>query len=165
VYELHQERSENLSDNAITPEGLEALRNEIEHLETVERPKIVDRIKTAREWGDLKENSEYHDAKNDQGLLEAKIKRLNARLHAAVPVQATTSTGKVAFGSTVELVALASGRRVEYTLVGSTEADTASGRISSESPVGQALIGAKVGQTVAVRTPSGQLEFEVQAVR
>ncbi len=153
-----------MSDNAITPEGLEALREEIEQLEKVERPKIVERIKVAREWGDLKENAEYHDAKNDQGLLEAKVKRLNARLRDAVPVEATGDEGTVGFGSTVKLANQANGRQVEYTLVGSTEADAANGRISAESPVGKALLGSKVGETVSIEAPSGELRFEVLTV-
>lgn len=153
-----------MTENAITPEGLQKLREEIHELETTARQEIVQRIKTAREWGDLKENAEYHDAKNDQGLLEAKIRRLNERLRGAVAVEASEAGDVVGFGSTVELVNDATKKKVEYTLVGSTEADAAGGKLSDESPVGRALLGARLGEMVSVQAPSGELKFKVTAV-
>ncbi|MEX0992755.1 MAG: transcription elongation factor GreA [Solirubrobacterales bacterium] len=153
-----------MAEKPITPEGLRALRDEIAKLETVARPEIVQRIKTAREWGDLKENSEYHDAKNDQALLEAKITRLSESLREAVAVEASKADDVAGFGSTVELLNTATKKTIEYTLVGSTEADAAAGRLSAESPVGKALLGARLGETFPVLTPSGQLRFKVVSV-
>ena len=153
-----------MNEKAITPQGMQALREQIEHLETTARREVAERIKTAREWGDLKENAEYHDAKNDQGFLEAKIARLKEQLHDAVAVDTPAAADTVAFGSTVELVNVSNESTVSYTLVGSTEADAASGKLSSESPVGKALIGARVGDTVTVQAPSGELQLKVLAV-
>jgi len=153
-----------MTESAITPEGLQKLREEIHELETTARQEVVQRIKTAREWGDLKENAEYHDAKNDQGLLEAKIRRLNERLRSAVPVEASEAGDVVGFGSTVVLVSGKTKKSVEYTLVGSTEADAASGKLSDESPVGRALLGARLGEMVSVQAPSGELKFKVTSV-
>lgn len=144
----------------ITPQGHEDLKQEIEQLETVGRREIADRIKVAREWGDLKENSEYHDAKNDQALLEAKIARLNQALRDAV-VEDSGANGVAGFGSTIELVNVTSEKKSTYTLVGSTEADAPSGRLSAESPVGRALLGARAGDTVSVETPGGKQKFKV----
>jgi transcription elongation factor GreA len=153
-----------LNDKAITPQGMQNLRDQIQQLETTARREVAERIKTAREWGDLKENAEYHDAKNDQGFLEAKIARLKEQLRDAVAVDAPAGNETVAFGSTVELVNVSNDSTLRYTLVGSTEADAGSGKISSESPVAKALIGARVGETVAVQAPSGELQLKVLAV-
>ena len=149
-----------MTKKPITPEGHRALREEIERLETVGRREIADRIKVAREWGDLKENSEYHDAKNDQALMETKILRLNQALNEAV-VEEPVAKGVAGFGSTIELVNIASEKKVTYKLVGSTEADAAAGRLSAESPVGKALLGAGTGETVTVQTPVGKQQFKV----
>jgi transcription elongation factor GreA len=153
-----------LNDKAITPKGMADLRAQIRQLETTARRDVAERIKTAREWGDLKENAEYHDAKNDQGFLEAKIARLKEQLRDAVAVDAPAGNETVAFGSTVELVNVSNDSTLRFTLVGSTEADAGSGKISSESPVAKALIGARVGETVAVQAPSGELQLKVLAV-
>jgi transcription elongation factor GreA len=149
-----------MTKKPITPEGHRALREEIERLETVGRREIADRIKTAREWGDLKENAEYHDAKNDQALMETKIIRLNQALREAV-VEEPVAAGVAGFGSTIELVNVANEKTNTYTLVGSTEADAAAGRLSAESPVGKALLGASAGDTVTVQTPAGKQQFKV----
>ena len=153
-----------MNDKAITPQGMQELREQIQQLETTARREVAERIKTAREWGDLKENAEYHDAKNDQGFLEAKIARLKEQLRDAVAVDAPAGNETVAFGSTVELVNVSNDSTLRYTLVGSTEADAGTGKISSESPVAKALIGARVGETVAVQAPSGELQLKVLAV-
>jgi transcription elongation factor GreA len=152
--------------NQITPEGLEALKAEIAHLEQVERPAIAERIKTAREWGDLKENAEYHDAKNSQAFLETRIKSLNERLRGATVVEpvAPGGVGGVAFGGTVELRDEEAGRTVTYRIVGSTEASLAEGKLSVESPVAQALIGSREGDVVAVPTPRGERRYTVLKV-
>jgi len=149
----------------ITPEGLAALRAEIEELETRGRAEMAERIKAARELGDLKENAEYHIAKDDQAHLETKILRLNQRLRAARVVERSGAAADVvAFGSTVAVVDEASGRQSEFTLVGPTEADLKTGRLSAESPVARALIGARAGDTVSVETPGGKRSYRVESV-
>jgi transcription elongation factor GreA len=148
-------------DNQISPEGLEALKAEIQHLEEVERPAIADRIRTAREWGDLKENAEYHSAKNDQSFLETRILRLNQRLRQSVVVEASAATGEVGFGSVVRVRDEQSGKELTWTLVGATEADLSAGRLSVESPVAQALTGHREGDDVAVETPRGERRYTI----
>jgi transcription elongation factor GreA len=153
-----------LEPEQITPEGLAALRAEIAELESTGRAQMAERIKAARELGDLKENAEYHIAKDDQAHLETKIKRLTERLRAARVVEGTADPDVVGFGSKVAVQDEASGRENEFTIVGPTEADLKTGRLSSESPVARALIGAKAGDTVAVETPGGQRKYKVQRV-
>jgi|SRR3954449_12784470 transcription elongation factor GreA len=148
----------------ITAEGLSALRAEIEDLETRARAEMAERIKAARELGDLKENAEYHIAKDDQAHLETKIQRLSQRLRAARVVERSEATDVVAFGSTVGVVDESSGRALEFTLVGPTEADLKSGRLSAESPVARALVGARAGDVVSVETPGGQRRYRVDRV-
>lgn len=148
----------------ITPEGLAALREEIEHLETEGRAQMAVRIKAARELGDLKENAEYHIAKDDQAHLETRILRLTQRLRAARVVEPVGASDVVCFGSTVTVVDEASGSSNDFTLVGPTEADLKTGRLSAESPVAMALIGAKAGDTVKVSTPGGERRYRVDAV-
>jgi transcription elongation factor GreA len=149
----------------ITAEGLAALRAEIEELESRGRAEMAERIKAARELGDLKENAEYHIAKDDQAHLETKILRLNQRLRAARVVDRSGNAADVvAFGSTVAVVDEASGRGNEFTLVGPTEADLKTGRLSAESPVARALIGARAGDTVSVETPGGKRSYRVESV-
>jgi transcription elongation factor GreA len=153
-----------LEPEQITPEGLAALREEIEDLETRGRAEMAVRIKAARELGDLKENAEYHIAKDDQAHLETKILRLNQRLRAARVVERSEAADVVAFGSTVTVVDDSSGRELVFTLVGATEADLKTGRLSAESPVARALVGARAGQTVAVETPGGSRSYTVKHV-
>jgi transcription elongation factor GreA len=148
----------------ITPEGLAALRAEIEQLETRGRVEMAERIKAARELGDLKENAEYHIAKDDQAHLETKILRLNQRLRAARVVERAEATDVVAFGSAVTVIDEASGRELEFTLVGPTEANLKVGRLSAESPVARALVGSRAGDTVTVETPGGQRSYRVKRV-
>ena len=148
----------------ITAEGIEALRAERDELEGPGRREMAKRIKAARELGDLKENAEYHIAKDDQAHLVTKIKRLTERLRAARVVEGTTDPEIVGFGSTVLVTDEGSGRENEFTLVGPTEADLAAGRLSAESPVARALVGARAGETVAVQTPGGERRYTVQRV-
>lgn len=151
--------------NQITPEGLEALKAEIAQLEGVERQAIAERIRTAREWGDLKENAEYHDAKNSQAFLETRIKSLNERLRGATVVDPAGPGGdEVAFGATVEVRDAETDRTVTYQIVGSTEASLADGRLSVESPVARALIGSRKGDVVAVPTPRGERRYTVLSI-
>ena len=148
----------------MTPEGYEALKAELAQLEGPARQEIAERIKTAREWGDLKENSEYHDAKNDQAFLETRIKRLAARLRNAEVVERGAGDGGVQVGSHVSLRDEASGRTVSYQLVGATEADVAAGRLSVESPLAQAALGRREGDVLVVRAPRGEMRYTVVAV-
>src|ERR1700750_1967406 len=132
-----------LSETVVmTAEAHAALQAELEHLETVARREIADRIKTAREWGDLKENSEYHDAKNDQAHLETKILRIREQLHNADVVEVEAQTDRVAFGSKVEVEVLGAGRTNAYTIVAAPESAPAEGKLSIDSPMGTALLGA-----------------------
>ena len=147
---------------AITPEGIVALQAELERLEGQGRTEMAARIKTARELGDLKENADYHIAKNDQGHLEGRIKRLRERLRKATVVEATDAPkDSFAFGRTAEVLDESKGETNEWTLVGSTEANLAEGRLSAESPIGRALMDAKLGSTVTVETPKGDRSFKV----
>jgi transcription elongation factor GreA len=153
-----------LEPEQITADGLVALRAEIDQLETAGRSAMAERIKAARELGDLKENAEYHIAKEDQAHLETKILRLNQRLRAAKVADDGGDPDVVSFGSTVAVVDEATGKPLSLTLVGPTEADLKSGRISAESPVARALIGARAGDSVTVQTPGGERRYRVDRV-
>jgi transcription elongation factor GreA len=148
----------------MTPEAHAALQAELERLETDARREIAERIKTAREWGDLKENSEYHDAKNDQAHLETKILRIREQLLAAEVREVDTRTDVVGFGSTVEVEDAGSGRRTTYTLVSPPEAAPAEGRLSFDSPVAKALAGAKVGEARTLETPRGERRLTIVSI-
>ena len=154
-----------VDDEAITPEGLEALKAELQELTGPRRLAMAERIKAARELGDLKENAEYHIAKEDQAHLETKIQRLQDRLRKAVVVEAAGGDGTFAFGCTAEVVDEESGKKMTWTLVGPTEADLAAGKLSAESPVGAALVGAAEGQSVTVETPRGSRRYRVEKVK
>jgi len=147
---------------AITPEGLEALKAQLHELETTTRREMADRIRYARSLGDLKENAEYHAAKNESALLETKIKRLQNHLRVAVVTETVVDEDTLAFGRTAEIVDESSGKTHVWTIVGATEADLAQGRLSAESPVGRALVGRAPGQSVTVETPRGQRSFRVE---
>jgi transcription elongation factor GreA len=156
----------NADPTQITPQGLTELKAELEELEGPRRREISERIKIARDFGDLKENSEYHDAKNEQAFLETKIMKLRERLTTAVVVEEekAAATGKAAFGSQVKLRDEESGKEVTYRLVGATEANLADGKLSIESPVAQAMVGRKAGDNVVVSTPRGGRAYTVIAV-
>jgi transcription elongation factor GreA len=154
--------SEERTGEPITAQGLEDLRTELADLEGPRREAMAARIRVAREEGDLKENAEYHVAKEDQAHLETRIKRLRERLHNAVVVEAADAGDAFAFGLTAEVLDESSGEVNTWTLVGSTEADLAAGRLSAESPIGRALMDAEVGAPVEVETPKGSRTFVVQ---
>jgi transcription elongation factor GreA len=146
----------------ITQEGLDELKAELAELEGPARKAMAARIKVAREEGDLKENAEYHVAKEDQAHLETKIKRLQERQRNAVVVEVSSiDSDTFTFGRTAEVLDESKGEAVAWTLVGSTEANLAEGRLSAESPIGRALMDAKVGSTVTVETPKGDRSFKV----
>jgi transcription elongation factor GreA len=147
---------------AITAAGLRTLEAELEELQTTARRAMAERIKAARELGDLKENAEYHIAKDDQAHLETKIRRLQQRLGAAVVVEPDPSAAGFGFGRTAEVLDETAGTSHSWTIVGPTEANVAEGRLSSESPVGKALLGRAVGDTVSVETPRGIRRYRVQ---
>ena len=154
----------NETGEAITAEGLETLRAEIEELEGEGRETMAARLKVARELGDLKENAEYHIAKEDQAHLETRIKRLRERLANAVVIEADAGSGKkFSFGTTAE-VTDSEGRTHTWKLVGSTEADLGAGLISAESPIGLALRDAELGEEVAVETPAGTRTYRIDRI-
>ena len=143
-------------DVILTPEGLEKLKQEIEHLSTTRRREVAERIKEAREFGDISENSEYDDAKNEQAMLEARIAQLEDKLRSAQVIDASElDTNIVRVGSLVTGKD-EKGKAFEYAIVGSTEADPANKRLSNESPVGRALLGHRRGDAVSVQMPNGK---------
>jgi transcription elongation factor GreA len=146
----------------ITADGLTALKQELNELESAGRRAIAQRILTARELGDLKENAEYHAAKEDQSHLETRIKRLRQRLRKAVVVDTEDQNGAFSFGRTAEILDEGTGTVHTWTIVGPTEANLAEGRLSAESPVAKALIGHAPGDLVEVRTPRGPRRLRVQ---
>jgi transcription elongation factor GreA len=150
--------------NLITAEGLKSLNAELQELEGEGRREIAERIKTAREWGDLKENSEYHDAKNEQAHLETKIARVREKIAAAVVVEdAPAAGGAIGFGSTV-CVQAEDGAEQTWRIVSSHDAAPAEGRLSADSPVAAALLGRTTGDSVAVALPRGKRTFTVLSV-
>ena len=147
----------------VTTDGLAALQTELEELEGPQRRELAERIKTARDWGDLSENSEYHDAKNDQAHLETKILRLREKILRARVVDDVDRSGLVAFGTTVT-VADDEGREQTWQLVSSHEASPAAGRLSVDSPVAQALLGLRPGDATTIRLPRGERRLTVRSV-
>jgi transcription elongation factor GreA len=144
-------------DVLLTPEGLDKLKQEIEYLSTDKRREVAERIKEAREFGDISENSEYDDAKNEQAMLEARIASLEDKLRSASVINAAElSSDVVRVGSQVSVKDEGSGKALQYTIVGSTEANPAENRLSNESPVGKGLLGRKKGDTVKVTLPNGK---------
>ena len=151
----------------MTIQGARALEEELKHLKTVMRPKITADIATARELGDLKENAEYPAAREQQGMTEARIRDIEGRLSAAQIIDVTTIpyTGKVFFGTTVEIANVETDETVTYQIVGEDEADLKQGKISVTSPIARALVGKEEGEVVVVQTPSGLIEYEIIEVR
>lgn len=150
----------------MTVAGEAALREELQRLKNVERSRITQAIAEARAHGDLKENAEYHAAREQQGMVEARVRDIEARLGNAVVIDVTKiePTGKVIFGTTVDLVNLDTEQRVTYTIVGEDEADIKVQKISNTSPIAKALLGKEEGDVVPVQTPGGVVEYEIEAV-
>jgi transcription elongation factor GreA len=143
-------------DVILTPEGLKKLKDELELLSTEKRREVAERIKEAREFGDISENAEYDDAKNEQAMVESRIAMLAEKLRMATVIQTDDlSTDVVQIGSVVHVKDEKTGKSVKYTIVGSAEARPEEHRLSNESPVGRALIGRKRNETVAVKVPRG----------
>ena len=146
----------------LTEEGYEKLKQEIDFLSSDKRREVADRIRVAREFGDIAENAEYDDAKNEQALLENRIALLQERLAAARVIEARDiRSDAVSIGSRVKLKDMDAGETVEYYIVGSAEADPAGRKLSNESPVGKAIIGRKKGEVVDVVAPRGSLKFKI----
>ena len=150
----------------LTPEGYEKLRQEIEHLSTEKRREVAERIRIAREFGDIAENAEYDDAKNEQALLEHRIALLEDRLLNARVIEAgEVKSDVVSIGSKVRLKDMDANQTVEYYIVGSAEANPAEHKLSNESPVGKAIIGRKKGEIVEVVAPRGSLKFKILDIK
>ncbi len=155
-----------MNKEPITVTGLKSLKSELENLKNIQRPKIVEAIAEARSHGDLKENAEYHAAKEQQALIESRVIAINDLIARANVIDVTKidNDGKVIFGSTVKVQDLESNKKISYKLVGQDEADIAKNLIFYKSPIGKALIGRDKGDIVNVNTPSGERNFEIQDV-
>ncbi len=150
----------------LTAEGLKKIEQKLDHLKSVRRREVAERIKQAIEFGDISENSEYEDAKNEQAFIEGEILTLEKMLRKAKLIdEDEISADVVTIGSTVVLKDLEFGDILEYTIVGSAEADPTESRISNESPVGEAILGRKVGSVVEVNVPAGTLKYEIVDIK
>ncbi len=156
-----------MKDVILTKEGYQKLKNEIEHLSNTRRREVAQRIKTAREFGDIAENAEYDSAKNEQAMLEARIAKLEERLASARVIERREiSKDVVSLGSKVRLRDVDAKQTVEYRIVGSAEANPAELKLSNESPVGKAIMGHKKGETVVVTTPRGsKLKYKILEIK
>ena len=150
----------------ITVIGLKNLKSELENLKNIQRPKVVEAIAEARSHGDLKENAEYHAAKEQQALIESRVITINDLIARANVIDVTKidNDGKIIFGSTVKVQDLESNKEISYKLVGQDEADISKNLIFYKSPIGKALIGKNKGDVVNVNTPSGERNFEIKDV-
>lgn len=151
----------------MTLRGAARLREELDHLKSVKRPEVIAAIAEARGHGDLKENAEYHAAREQQGMVEARIRDIEGRLQNSVIIDVTTiaHTGKVIFGTTVDIANVETDETVTYQIVGEDEADIKQGKLSVGSPIARALVGKEEGDIVVVKTPSGLIEYEIVEVR
>ena len=149
----------------MTIAGKQKLEEELEHLKTVKRKEVVERIKIARSFGDLSENSEYDSAKEEQGFVEGRITTIESMLRNALIIEESGASDVVSLGKTVSFVELPDGDEEEYTIVGSAEADPFEGRISNDSPIARALLGRKVDDVVKLTTPGGDMEVRIVAIK
>jgi transcription elongation factor GreA len=153
---------ENRNQELVTPEGLELLQKELAYLTDVRRREVADRIRQAREFGDISENSEYDDAKNEQGMLERRIGELQRRVrNVRVVDPSEAEEDAVDLGTTVTLRVVGKGQERTFQIVGANESDPTSGKLSHASPVGRAVLKRKVGEKVTVSTPRGATEYEI----
>lgn len=148
----------------LTPEGLEAIQRELDNLINVQRPNIAEKLKEAVAQGDLKENADYHDAKERQGFIEGRIQELEATLRRAVIIEKGGKSDIVQIGDTVTIREDGSDEDETYTIVGAAEANPREGKISNESPIGRALLGSKKGAKVKVQTPDGMVVFKIRKI-
>lgn len=151
----------------MTVQGAEALRAELNELKSVKRPAVIQAIAEAREHGDLKENAEYHAAREQQGFIEGRIQDIEGKLSNAqvIDIKSLPHTGKVLFGATVRIINTDTEEEKEYQIVGDDEADIKNNRISVFSPIARALIGKEEGDVVKIQVPSGLVEYEIDEVR
>ncbi len=150
----------------MTQEGLEELQRELKNLKEVKRVEVAEKIKVARDFGDLSENAEYDAARNEQSMMEGRITELEFKIsHAKIIVNQQNDLDTISVGKTVLLHDIEFDEDVEYTLVGTTEADPAANKISNESPLGKALLGKKVGETVQYNAPGGKMEMKILDIR
>jgi len=150
----------------ITEDGFNSMKKELEYLKTVKRHEVADRIKVAREFGDLSENAEYDEAKNEQGFVEGRISELERKLKVVQVIDdEDIHTEDVGVGSVVKIKNCVFDNVAEYKIVGSQESDPKNNRISNESPIGSALLGAKVGEIVKVQIPDGEAEYQIIEIR
>ena len=151
----------------MTVQGEKLLRDELSQLKSVKRPQISEAIKEAREKGDLKENAEYHAAKEQQGFIEAKIQEIEHALANAqvIDVKDIPETGRVVFGATIDLYDLTNDKSITYKIVGNLESDPEAGLISIQTPIAQGLMGKNVGDEVSISTPSGTIDLEIEKVQ
>ena len=150
----------------LTRKGEQQLKDELNELRSVRRREVAEKIKVALSFGDLSENSEYDEAKNEQGIIESRIAEIEATLaHAQIIDDDEISTEKVGIGTIVKLLDVEMEEEMEFKIVGTNEADIDNGKLSDESPIGAAIIGAKIGEVVDVETPSGTIQFEVLEIR
>lgn len=151
----------------MTKQGAESLRKELEQLKKVDRPRIVQAIAEAREHGDLKENAEYHAARDQQSFCEGRIQEIEAKLSHAQIIDVTTieHTGRVIFGTTVGLINVETDAKVTYQIVGDDEADIKQNKISISSPIARALVGKEEGDVAVVRAPGGEIEYEIDSIK
>jgi len=145
----------------LTPEGLKRLEEELEHLKTVRRAEVAQRLHDAMAEGEVEENPEYEDAKNEQAFVEGRILEIETILANAVLIENKGPSNEIRLGSKVTVTEVGSGSKEHYIIVGSAEADPANGRISNESPLGRALLGHKVNDVVSVQAPEGEIKFKV----
>lgn len=150
----------------LTDRGAARLREELKQLKTVQRPQVIDAIARAREHGDLRENAEYHAAREQQGFIEGRIKEIEGSLGNAqiIEVSKVNAQGRVVFGATIELIDVQDGSETRYQIVGELESDIRAGLISITSPIARALIGKEEGDVVEVNTPGGRRELEIAAI-
>ncbi|QJD29688.1 transcription elongation factor GreA [Methylococcus geothermalis] len=156
-----------MNKTPMTTRGAEKLREELNHLKSVARPRVIEAIAEARAHGDLKENAEYHAAREQQGFIEGRIKEIEGKLANAQIIDVTRLNpgGKIVFGATAEIEDLASGDVVTYQIVGEDEAEIKEGRISVTSPIARALIGKQEGDVAIVQAPGGTREYEIISVK
>ena len=156
-----------MNKTPLTVKGAEKLREELNRLKTQDRPRVIEAIAEARAHGDLKENAEYHAAREQQGFIEGRIKEIESKLGNAEIIDVTRvhANGKVVFGATVDLADVDSDASVTYQIVGDDEADIKEGRVSISSPIARAMVGKSAGDVIAVQAPGGTREYEILEVR
>lgn len=156
-----------MQKHPMTIKGVQALKDELNHLKFVERPRIIESIATARAHGDLKENAEYHAAREQQSFAEGRIQEVEAKLANAqvIDISKLQNNGKVVFGATVDVLLLPANTEMTFQIVGEDEADIKQQKLSYSSPIGRALIGKEMGEVITVQTPGGLVEYEIVDVR